>query len=222
MKRRKIVGLVLLVGTICYLLASLLALYQNQRVKIEKEIEEALKVYSDQESLEVKELSKDFNLLLDEKLDIRDMNEQIIKYEGSFARMEKNVTNVTDEMAVVEYNLNHLSERMYTVENYYNSLYEEVVEMNTLYDGKVTEINNTINVIKGEIETIKSSISELEKMVTENDLKQNENIRMLQAQIALCEQRIVDLEGNALHFQYDSESQTLNVFGKKEVQQSNE
>lgn len=217
MKRRKVVGIVLLMGTFVYLFASLLALYQNQRVKMEKGIEEALKAYSEKESLDVKELSKDFNLLLDEKLDINDMNQQILKYEGSFARMEKHVTNVTDEMAVVEYNINNLNERMYAVENYYSSLYEEVVNMNTLYEEKLSEINNSIISIKSQMEEIKTNISNIEEMVLNNDSKQEENVRMFQEQIALCEQRLADLEGNALYFQYDNETQTLNVFGREET-----
>jgi len=216
MKRRKIVGLALLVGTICYLLASLLALYQNQRVKMEKGIEEALKAYSNKESMEVKELTKDFNLLLEEKLDVSDMDQQILKYEGSFARMEKYVTNVTDEMAVVDYNINYLNERMEIVENYYNALYEEVMDMDILYEGKVTELTNIITDIKEEIKTMQNDLSEIEKRLTENDVEQGKNVKMLQEQIALCEQRITDLEGNALHFEYDSGSQTLNVFGKRE------
>ena len=187
MKRKKIVGLILLIGTLVYLFASFLALYQNQRVKMEKGIEEALKAYSDKESMEVKELSKDFNLLLDEKLDANDLNE-----------------------------------RMHEVENYYNSLYEEVVNMNTFYEKSLLEIENAIVSVQSELEEIKTNISKIEGMILNNDTKQEENIRMLQEQIALCEQRLVDLEGNALYFQYDAESQTLNVFGRKEEQQGNE
>ena len=163
MKRRKIVGLVLLIGTICYLLASLLALYQNQRVKMEKGIEEALKAYSDRESLNVKELSKDFNLMLDEKLDISDMNKQIMKYQGSFATMEKNINSITNEMIDVEYNFNHLNERIENMENFYNAFYEEVKNMNTSYDGKIVEITNHITEIKAELELIQKNILELEK-----------------------------------------------------------
>lgn len=222
MKRRKLIGVVLIIGTFVYLVASILAFYQNQRVKMEQGIEEALKAYSDKESLDVKELSKDFNLLLDEKLDADELNYQILKYEGSFARMEKNVTNVTDEMAVVEYNINNLNERMYTVENFYNALYEEVLHMNTTYEKQVAEFNISINNIKNEIENIKTDISRIEEMILNNDSKQNENVRMLQEQIALCEQRLVDLEGNALYFQYDDVTNTLNVFGRKEETQDHE
>lgn len=218
MKRRKIVGLVLLIGTFVYLFASFLALYQNQRVKMEKGIEEALKTYSDEEGLDVKELSKDFNLLLDEKLNANEWNQQILKYEGSFARMEKSVTNVTDEMAVVEYNITNLNERMYAVENYYNALYEEVVNMNSSYKEQVTEINNTIAAMKSEMDEMRTDISKIQEMILDNDFKQNENVRMLQEQIALCEQRLVDLEGNALYFKYDNVTRTLNVYGKGEKQ----
>lgn len=215
MKRRKIVGLVLLIGTICYLLASLLALYQNQRVKMEKGIEEALKAYSDRESLNVKELSKDFNLMLDEKLDISDMNKQIMKYQGSFATMEKNINSITNEMIDVEYNFNHLNERIENMENFYNVFYEEVKNMNTSYDGKIVEITNHITEIKAELEMIQKNILELENRLTTNEQKHQEDVRMLQEQILLSEQRIMELEENALHFQYDAKSHTLNVFGKK-------
>lgn len=222
MKRRKIVGLVLLIGTFVYLFASFLALYQNQRVKMEKGIEEAVKAYSYKEGLDVKELSKDFNLLLDEKLNANEWNQQILKYEGSFARMEKSVTNVTDEMAVVEYNITNLNERMYAVENYYNALYEEVVNMNSSHKEQVTEINNTIAAMKSEMDEMRTDILKIQELILDNDSKQNEYVRMLQEQIALCEQRLVDLEGNALYFQYDNATQTLNVFGRKEEKQNNE
>lgn len=222
MKRRKIVGLILLIGTLVYVLASILAFYRNQRVKMEKGIEEALKAYSDQENLEVKELSKDFNLLLDEKLDVDDMNQQILKYEGSFARIDKNVTNVTDELAVVEYNINNLNEKMEQIENFYNTLYEEFVNKNTSYEEKITEINSTITNIKGDVEKIENRISEMEKIIAQNDSKQDENVKLLQEQIAACEKRLENLEGNVLYYQYDNESQTLNMYGNQEGEQNNE
>lgn len=214
MKRRKIVGLILFIGTLVYLLASILALYQNQRVKMEKGMEEALKAYAEQEGMNIKELNKDLNLLLDEKVDVQDMNQQILKYEGSFARMEKSVTNVTDEMAVVEYNINNLNERMYQVESYYDSLYEEVVNINTGFEEKVTEINNTIESVKEDMEGIKAEISEIKNLISESDSKQNGNITLLQEQITLCEDRLKMLEDNVLYYQFDNESQTLKVYGK--------
>ena len=222
MKRRKIVGLVLLIGTVCYLLACLLALYQNQRVKMEKGIEEALKAYSTQEGINVKELSKDFNLMLDEKLDISDMNKQIMKYQGSFATMEKNINSITNEMIDVEYNFNHLNERIENMENFYSVFYDEVKNMNTLYEGKMIEITNHITEIRTEIEVLKKDILELENQLAVSDQKQQEDVRKLQEQITLSEQRITELEENALYFQYDSESNTLNVFGKKKEVSSEE
>ena len=83
MKRRKMVGIILVGATFIYFVACLLALYQNQRVTMEKGIEEALKAYSVQESLNIKELSKDFNLQLDEKMNIREGNQQILKMSGT-------------------------------------------------------------------------------------------------------------------------------------------
>ena len=257
MKRRKIVGLVLLIGTICYLLASLLALYQNQRVKMEKGIEEALKAYSDRESLNVKELSKDFNLILNEKLDISDMNRYVMKCDGSFATMEKSINSVSNEISVVEYNYNRMNERLDNMEKLYNAFYDEIVNMATTYEASIADNKNSIIEIKKEMEktqdnilkvetdisdiqtdilkmqtnisdiqtkildmqtdvsVIKSNMMEISEYLTQNERKQQEDVNMLQEQITLCEQRIADLEGNTLYFQYDSESKTLNLFGKE-------
>ena len=162
MKRRKITGLILIISTFIYFIACLLALYQNQRVKMEKGIEEALKAYSNQESLNVKELSKDFNLRLDEMVNKEENKNQILKFEGSFERMEKNITNVTDEMAIVEYNINNLDDRLSVVENFYNELYVELTEKYDLYEVEFSEIRkNTAeiqNTLKGDSPEIFSLI----------------------------------------------------------------
>lgn len=278
MKRRKIIGLILFSGTLVYLLASLLALYQNQRVVLEKGMEEALKAYAKQDELNVKELNKDFNLMLNEKVDRSVLDSQVVKYEGSFARMEKNITNVTEEMATVEYNINQLNERINNVAEFYQSLCDEIINQNlfsqTLYEEiesqnqrygtlqeemisqnqlyetlkeemtsqnqlyetlneefdkhsllseeERNEARNLILSIQEELEIIGADINNLEEMILKNDSKQEEDVRMLREQIALCQQRLTDLEGNVLFFQYDEETRTLNMFGKEEGGQSNE
>lgn len=292
MKRRKIIGLILFSGTLVYLLASLLALYQNQRVVLEKGMEEALKAYAKQDELNVKELNKDFNLMLNEKVDRSVLDSQVVKYEGSFARMEKNITNVTEEMATVEYNINQLNERINNVAEFYQSLCDEIINQNlfsqTLYEEiesqnqryetlqeemisqnqlyetlkeEMTSQNQLYEILKEEmasqnqlyetlkeefdkhsllseeernetrklilsiqeeLEIIGADINSLEEMILKNDSKQEEDVRMLREQIALCQQRLTDLEGNVLFFQYDEETRTLNMFGKEEGGQPNE
>lgn len=218
MKRRKIVGLVLLIGTVSYLLASLLSLYQNQRVKIEKGIEEVIKAYSEAEGIKVKELSKDFNVLLDEKLNISDMNKYVLKYEGSFQRIENNVNQVSNEMASVEYNMDALSQRIYDIEIRYNSYLDELINMNISKEEEIFKLTNYIAELEKEIELIEKEIQELQE---ENDIQQNvgdtvqNNIQIVQQQNEEFKSRITELENNALHFRYDSETQTLNVFGKQ-------
>lgn len=218
MKRRKIVGLVLLIGTVSYLLASLLSLYQNQRVKIEKGIEEAIKAYSDAEGVNVKELSKDFNVLLDEKLDISDMNKQVLKYEGSFERIENNVNNVSNEMATVEYNVDVLSQRIYEIEQRYNSYLNELVNVNIKNEEMIVNLTNHISELENEIEIMQEKI----KILHEEDSAQQKNeeiirndIQMIQKQCEKFKEHIIELENNALHFRYDSETQILNIFGKQ-------
>ena len=216
MKRRKITGLILIMFTFIYFVACLLALYQNQRVKMEKGIEEALKAYSNQESLNVKELSKDFNLLLDEKVNKEDNKNQILKFEGSFERMEKNITNVTDEMSIVEYNLNNLNDRLNVIENFYDELYVELTEKYDLYEVEFNEINKNTTEIQNSIEKIELKISELEKQIQENDTKQDKNTEDVQLQLDELKMRVIELISNALLYQYDAETQTLIVYGDKE------
>ena len=218
MKRRKIAGLVLLIGTVSYLLASLLSLYQNQRVKIEKGIEEAIKAYSDAEGVNVKELSKDFNVLLDKKLDVSDMHKQVLKYEGSFQRIENNVNHVSDEMALVEYNVNSLNQRLYELEQRYSSYLNELVNMNNKNEEIIVNLTNHISSLENEIEILKEEI----KTLYEEDSAQKNNdeifkseIQTIQKQCEDLKEHIIELENNALHFEYDSETQTLNVFGKQ-------
>ena len=216
MKRRKITGLILIMFTFIYFIACLLALYQNQRVKMEKGIEEALKAYSNQESLNVKELSKDFNLLLDEKVNKEENKNQILKFEGSFERMEKNITNVTDEMSIVEYNLNNLNDRLNVIENFYDELYVELTEKYDLYEVEFNEINKNTTEIQNSIEKIELKISELEKQIQENDTKQDKNTEDVQLQLDELKMRVIELISNALLYQYDAETQTLIVYGDNE------
>ncbi len=216
MKRRKVIGLILIISTFIYFIACLLALYQNQRVKMEKGIEEALKAYSGQESLDIKEISKDFNLRLDEKLDAKEGNKQIMKFEGSFERIENNISNVTDEMALVEYNINNLSDRLDVAENFYNELYVELTEKYDLYEQQFTEISNNTTEIQNNITKIEEQIATLEKQIMENDTKQDKKTEEVQAQLDQLREEFVELRSNALLHLYDAETQTLYVYGDKE------
>lgn len=220
MKRRKITGLILIIATFIYFIACLLALYQNQRVEMEKGIEEAIKAYSNQESLNVKELSKDFNLLLDEKVNKEENKNQILKFEGSFERMEKNIINMTDEMAIVEYNLNNLNDRLYVVENFYDELYVELTEKYDLYEVEFNEINNNIIEIQNTLKELELQISELQKQIQENDIKQDKSTEELQLQLNELRIRVVDLISNALLYRYDMDTQTLIVYGDKESEET--
>lgn len=213
MKRRKITGLILIISTFIYFIACLLALYQNQRVKMEKGIEEALQAYSSQESLNIKELSKDFNLRLDEKLDEKEGKQQILKFEGSFERMEKNITNVTDEMALVEYNIINLNDRLEQIENFYDELYVELTSKYDLYEEHFNEINNNTQEIYSKIDEIEIQLSAIEKQIIENDMKQNQDKEALQTQLDEVRIRLVELISNALLYRYDEDTQTLYMYG---------
>lgn len=220
MKRRKVTGLILIISTFIYFIACLLALYQNQRVKMEKGIEEALKTYSNQESLNVKELSKDFNLRLDEMVNKEENKKQILKFEGSFERMEKNFANVTDEMAIVEYNINNLDDRLSVVENFNNELYVELTEKYDLYEVQFNEIQKNTIEIQNTLEELDLQIIELKKQIQENDSKQNENTEAVQLQLDELRLKVMELFSNALMYQYDADSQTLIVYGDKESEES--
>ena len=220
MKRRKVTGLILIISTFIYFIACLLALYQNQRVKMEKGIEEALKTYSNQENLNVKELSKDFNLRLDEMVNKEENKKQILKFEGSFERMEKNFTNVTDEMAIVEYNINNLDDRLSVVENFNNELYVELTEKYDLYEIQFNEIQKNTIEIQNTLEELDLQIIELKKQIQENDNKQNKNTEAVQLQLDELRLKVVELFSKALMYQYDADSQTLIVYGDKESEES--
>ena len=221
MKRRKVVGLVLIIATFVYFIASLLAFYQNQRVSMEKGIEEALKAYSGQESQSIKELSNDLNLQLNEKMSLTEGKQQVLKFEGSFARIENSISNVTDEMALVEYNINNLDERLTITENFYNELYQEITEKYELYEDQFLEINQTNMEIVKNIEEIEIDIKKLEQMIAENDGKQNQNMEEVKTQLEELTVQVSHLLSNALLYQYDAQNQTLHVFGE-EADESNE
>ena len=216
MKRRKVIGLVLVIVTFVYFIACLLAFYQNQRVKMEKGIEEALKAYSGQESLDIKELSNDFNLRLDGKLDAEEGKQQILKFEGSFERMEKNITNVTDEMALVETNILNLNERLNVIENSYNELFVELTSKYDLYEETFLEIEKKTLEMQTDIEEIKNIINEMEKKIEENNSEQEKNTDELQSKLEEINNKLTELIPNLLLYQYDDETQTLHVYGKKE------
>ena len=215
MKRRKMAGIILIGATFVYFVACLLALYQNQRVTMEKGIEEALKAYSAQENLDIKELSKDFNLQLDEKMNIKEGNQQILKMSGSFATMEKSINNVSGDMAELEYNIINLEERLTLSEHFYNELYQELTEKYDIYEQEFLEISQSTTSIQNKIETMEAEISKLEKQISENDNKQNENLESVQTQLGELKSRVVELIADALLYQYDENSQTLYVYGDK-------
>ena len=155
MKRRKIVGLVLFIATIVYLVASFLALYQNQRVELEKGMEKAIKAYSEKENSEVKELSKDIDLWLEEKADINDLNEQRLIYEGSLARMETHVSNVTSEIT--------------SVEKYVTNIAEKIVELqkqNINANDKITGIQNQITDVTNKTTDMQNQIIDTTNKIT--------------------------------------------------------
>ena len=185
MKRRKIVGLVLFTATMVYLFASFLALYQNQRVKMEQGIEEALRAYSQKENSEIKELSKDMDLLLEEKADISDLDEQRLIYEGSFAKMEKNVTNVTGEITTIENNVANVINKLADMENQINNIINNMSVIENLQK-EVVQNRESLIVMENEINNIKNKIEEIENTIKEK---------------------------NVLLYQYDAQSQTLNLYG---------
>ena len=187
---------------------------------MEKEIEEALKTYSNQENLNVKELSKDFNLRLDEMVNKEENKKQILKFEGSFERMEKNFTNVTDEMAIVEYNINNLDDRLSVVENFNNELYVELTEKYDLYEIQFNEIQKNTIEIQNTLEELDLQIIELKKQIQENDNKQNKNTEAVQLQLDELRLKVVELFSKALMYQYDADSQTLIVYGDKESEEN--
>ena len=213
MKKRKMAGILLIGITFVYFIACLLALYQNQRVTMEKGIEEALKAYSVQENLNIKELSKDFNLQLDEKMNLKEGNQQILKMNGSFATMEKSIHNVSGDMQKLEYNIINLEERISLTEKYYNELYQELTEKYDLYEQEFIDINQTITLIQNKMETIEAEISKLEKQLTQNDDNQNKNLEVVKEDLEKLRTRVVELIKNALLYQYDESSQTLYVYG---------
>ena len=215
MKRRKVTGLILIISTFIYFIACLLAFYQNQRVTMEKEIKEALKTYSEQDSRNIKDLSKDINLRLDEKIDMKEGEKQILKFEGSFDRMEKNITNVTDNMALVEYNLTHLDDRLEVVENYYQELYVELTEKYDLYEQQFAQIDKNTVEVQNKIGEIEKQITDLENQIKENDTKQIQNTEVVQLQVDKLKETLTELIANVLLYQYDSETQTLHVYGDK-------
>ncbi len=235
MKRRKVIGLTLLITTVVYLFASFLALYQNQRVQMEKGIREALKVYSEKESQSVKELNNDLNILLEEKVDIDDLRKEQLNNEGSFARIEKNVTNVTNDMTTIGKNVSYITNEILSIEkeinnlkdkitqsdNYYNSLSQNIMDMNVSIKEEIKQNADAVAVIKEEIEIILNRIVELEKKQEEDNLNQESLIISLQEQLEQFEKRMLETEGNVLYYRFDSESGTLNIYGNKELQAEN-
>lgn len=184
MKRRKIVGLALLMGTIVYLLASLLALYQNQRVKMEKGMEEVLKTYSNKEELNMKELSKDFNLMLEEKMDITEGKDMILKFEGSFDKMESNVNQVNDELAEVEYNITSLNERQQITENNIKVIYDELVLWEEVINEKILKENSKLTEVENSVTENEKNISNLQKSIEECKANQDKDINLINENIS--------------------------------------
>ena len=125
-------------------------------------------------------------------------------------RIEKNVNHVSNEMASVEYNVDALNQRIHEIEMRYNSYLDELINMNITNEEKILNLTNYISELEKEILVLQE----------ENDIQQDvgdtiqNNIQIIQQQNEEFKSRITELENNTLHFSYDYETQTLNVFGK--------
>ena len=56
----------------------------------------------------------------------------------------------------------------------------------------------------------------LEEELSEKEVSQKEEIEKLQNRLIQWEEKINELEENILFYRFDEESQTLNIYGKKE------
>lgn len=201
MRHRKLLGGILIAVTFVYLFASLLAAYQNQRVTLEKGIAEAVKGYAEREELERKELNKDFSLLLDDKMSVEEGKQQVLKFEGSFARVEKGIQDVSGGVEQLQTSISYVNEKLEQAEKKYETEYETVKK-------ELEEIQ--IQLV--EMEEIKMKLAEVEKIKTK--LAQMEEMKEKLAQMEELKERVDALDGDILYYQYDSQSNTLNVYGK--------
>lgn len=164
MKMRRIIGVFLFTATLVYIIASFLALFQNQRVKLEKGMEETLKAYSEQESLNVKELNRDMYSLLGEKADISDLNQQKSENEGSFARIDKDVANVANEISEVENNISGITDTIEATQNKTADITERILSMenyNVDLTQKTTEVEKQVMNMTDKIITVENQIHDL-------------------------------------------------------------
>lgn len=201
MRCRKLLGGILIAFTFVYLFASLLAAYQNQRVTLEKGIAEAVKGYAEREELERKELNKDLSLLLDDKMSVEEGKQQVLKFEGSFARVEKGIQDVSGGVEQLETSIRYVNEKLEQAEKEYAAEYETIKK-------ELNEIETQL----AEMEEIKTKLEEVEKIKIK--LTEIEEMKDKLAQMEELKKRVDTLDGDILYYQYDSQSNTLNVYGK--------
>lgn len=236
MRRRKVISLILIAGTFIYLIASLLALYQNQRVTMEKGIAEALKAYSEEENLEIKELKNDLKLFSKDKENEKSYEGQILQLEGSFSRVEKSIHTMTDGMTGISYNVNIMGEKVRELESIYQTYQKEVEEKITKIEEKlsaierieektneiekvkkeISDMEKEISEIEKEMQEVENKITEIEKMMQNYEISEKENQDFMKEQMEETNKRIEELEKNVLYYQYDSEMNILKMYGKKE------
>lgn len=223
------ISLILIAGTFIYLIASLLAMYQNQRVTMEKGIAEALKAYSEEENLEIKELKNDLKLFSKDKENEKSYDGQILQLEGSFSKVEKSIHTMTDGMTGITYNVNIMGEKVRELESIYQTYQKEVEEKITKIEEKLSAIErieektNEIEKVKKEIsdmekemQEVENKITEIEKMMQNYEASEKENHNFIKEQMEEMNKRIEELEQNVLYYQYDSEMNILKMYGKKE------
>lgn len=189
LKRRKIIGIILIAVTIIFVLLCVFFLTQKQKFEIEKGVAEALKAYSaSMEGTDVKVLNREINNAVEERL--KELNSQELSEE----EIQLLVQEVTNEL---RYKFQHISEEEKTIIESNIQQLEQLIE----------EINKGIEVIRLEMGDttgkLEVSIEELENQLT-----------LIQQELNQMKEQAQTMEKNVLYYQYDEATQTLKMYGK--------
>lgn len=225
MGRRKMIGLGLIVITCLFVFCCVLLYVNRKSYKIERGMSKALETYSNTtEPIDIKVLSKEINELVEEKLketNLEELSEEELQQllEVVADHLREKIRGIGEEeryeianqviAQIIELGIGDTTEQKEQLEEYKKKLEQLTNETNEQFRNLMDNMAKEIKSVQEDIEKTNTEIEQQEntlKLQKEEYTRSTEELR----------DRTKNLEDNVLFHSYDEETNTLQIFGKKE------
>ncbi|MBQ9991476.1 MAG: hypothetical protein IJP31_11155 [Lachnospiraceae bacterium] len=222
MRGRKIISLILTIATLIFIIACLMFYNANQSYKAERGIEEAIKAYSaSMDEGEIKVLTREINDAVEKKLS--EMNAQDLTEEDLKELLETVIKEL--ETSTVEYRDRDITQE--EINNIANEVIKKIIDLKITptnedelakleaYKLQLDQITNLHQDLSTKLIQARTDISNLEKRISELEKALKDRLADIESRASQMEEKTASIEGNALYYEYDQDTQTLKVYGKK-------